>query len=151
MTEEQVQPAPEETGELEEGVAEDEKTAPEERTSELEESLAQLQQQMAEREQEMEGEVSTLKEQLASAAAKYRALILATAPEVPEELVRGETPEEVEASFAAAREMVEKVRRQLEAKAQAQRVPAGAPARTPLDLGALSPHEKIAYALSRQS
>jgi len=143
MTEEQVQPAAEETGELEEGVAEDEKTAAEERVGELEGALAQLQQQM-------EGEVAALKEQLAGAAAKYRSLILATAPEVPEELVRGETPEEVEASFAAAREMVEKVRRQLEAKAQAQRVPAGAPARTSPDLGTLSPQKKIAYALSRQ-
>jgi len=143
MTEEQVQPAAEETGELEEGVAQGGETAPEERIGELEGALAQLQQQM-------EGEVAALKEQLAGAAAKYRALILATAPEVPEELVRGETPGEVEASFTAAREMVEKVRRQLEAKAQAQRVPAGAPARTPPDLGAFSPQEKIAYALSRQ-
>lgn len=143
MTEEQVQPAAEETGELEEGVAEGEETAAEERIGELEGALAQLQQQM-------EGEVAALKEQIAGAAAKYRALILATAPEVPEELVRGETPEEVEASFTAAREMVEKVRRQLEAKAQAQRVPAGAPARTPPDLGTLSPQKKIAYALSRQ-
>ena len=143
MTEEQVQPAAEETGELEEGVAESEKIAPEERIGELEGALAQLQQQT-------KAEVAVLKEQLAGAATKYRALILATAPEVPEELVRGETPEEVEASFTAARETVEKVRRQLEAKAQAQRVPAGAPPRTSPGLGVLSPQEKIAYALGRQ-
>jgi len=43
------------------------------------------------------------------------------------------------------------VRRQLEAQAEAERVPTGAPARTPPDLGALSPQEKIAYALRRQS
>ena len=142
MTEEQVQPAAEESSKPEAGVAEGEKIAAERRIGELEGALAQLQQQM-------EGEVAAFKGQLASAAAKYRALILASAPEVPEELVRGETPEEVEASFAAAREMVAKVRRQLEAKVQAQRVPAGAPARTPVNLGALSPQEKIAYALSR--
>jgi len=149
MTEEQVQPAAEETGELEEGVAQGEEIAPDERIGELEGALAQLQQQAAGREQQMGAEMAALKGQLAGAAAKYRALILASAPEVPEELVRGETPEEVEASFAAARDMVEKVRRQLEARAQAQRVPAGAPARTPPDLGAFSPQEKIAYALFR--
>ncbi|MFQ5988222.1 MAG: hypothetical protein ACE5H6_05185 [Dehalococcoidia bacterium] len=118
------------------------------RIAELEGELAQLQQSMAIREEEVEGEVAALKEKLSGAAARYRALILAGAPEVPEELVRGETPDEVEASFAAAQEMVEKVRRQLEAKAQAERVPAGAPARTPPDLGALSPSGKIAYALA---
>jgi len=118
------------------------------RIAELEGELAQLQQSMAIREEEVKGEVATLEEKLSSAAGRYRALILAGAPEVPEELVKGETPDEVEASFAAAREMVEKVRRQLEAKAQAERVPAGAPARTPPDLGALSPSEKIAYALA---
>jgi len=118
------------------------------RIAELQGELAQLQQSMAIREEEVEGEVAALKEKLSGAADKYRALILAGAPEVPDELVKGETPDEVEASFAAAREMVDKVRRQLEAKAQAERVPAGAPARTPPDLGALSPSEKIAYALA---
>ncbi len=142
----------EETKEVEEMTAESEgeENDQERRIGELESTLAQLQQQMAEREQEAQGEVAALKEQLSGAAAKYRALILATTPEMPEELVRGETPEEVEASFAAAREMVEKVKRQLEAQAEAERVPTGAPARTPPDLGALSPQEKIAYALSHQ-
>ena len=148
----------EETKEVEEMKAESEgegggegggeKSEQERRIGELEATLAQLQQQMAEREQQVDGEVTALREQLSGAAAKYRALILTTAPEVPEELVRGETPQEVEASFAAAREMVEKVKTQLEAQAQSERVPTGAPARTPPDLGALSPQEKIAYALS---
>jgi len=102
------------------------------------------------REEELGAEVAALKQQLSSAAQRYRALILAGAPEVPEELVRGETVEEVDASFAAAQQMVAKVRRQLEATAQAERVPAGAPPRTPPDFGALSPQEKIAYALSRR-
>lgn len=144
----------EETKEVEEtraeGGGEGTENEQERRIGELEATLAQLQQQMAEREQEVEGEVTALKQQLSGAAAKYRALILTTTPEVPEELVRGETPQEVEASFAAAREMVEKVKTQLEAQAQSERVPTGAPARTPPDLGALSPQEKIAYALSHQ-
>lgn len=134
MTEEQVQPAEEETGELEQGVAQAEGES----------------EKIATKEEELEGEVAALKQQLSSAAQRYRALILAGASEVPEELVKGETLEEVDASFTAAQEMVARVRRQLEAKAQAERVPAGAPSRTPPDFGGLSPIEKIAYALSRQ-
>ena len=107
-------------------------------------------QPVATREEELEAEVDALKQQISSAAQRYRALILAGAPEVPEELVKGETVEEVDASFAAAQQMVAKVRRQLEATAQAERVPAGAPPRTLPDFGGLSPQEKIAYALSRQ-
>lgn len=131
MTEEQVQPA--ESGELEQPTTEEQLAGEVEGIGGIEEEMA------------------SLRQQLSSATAKYRALILAAAPEVPEELITGETPDEVDASFAAAREMVERVRRQLEAKAAAERVPAGAPARTPPDISGLSPVEKIAYALSRTS
>ena len=140
MTEEQVQPQAEETGQLEQGVAQAGDEVAGERES----------QNIATREEELEAEVAALRQQLSSAAQRYRALILAGAPEIPEELVKGETVEEVDASFAAAQQMVAKVRRQLEAAAQAERVPAGAPPRTPPDFGALSPLEKIAHALSRQ-
>ena len=95
-------------------------------------------------------ELAALKAQLALAVAKYRGALLAAAPDLPEEMVAGGTIEEVEASVARARELVERVRKQLEARAQAQRVPAGAPPRTPPDLSALSPGEKIAYALNKQ-
>ena len=77
-------------------------------------------------------------------------LLLATVPEVPQELVKGETMEEVEVSLAAAREMVEGIKRRLEAKLATERIPAGAPVRAAPDLSALSPREKIALALSRQ-
>lgn len=133
MTEEQVQPAAEESGELKQPTGE--------------EQLAGEVESMG----EIEKEMSSLRQQLSSVTQKYRALILAGAPEVPEELVKGETPDEVDAAFAAAREMVERVRQQLEAKAAAERVPAGAPIRSGPDLSALSPVEKIAYALSRTS
>ena len=94
-------------------------------------------------------ELALAREQLAAAVAKYRALRLAEVPEVLEELVKGDTVEEVEASLAAAQELVRRVRSQLEAKAAAERVPAGAPVRAAPDLSQLSPREKIAYALSR--
>ena len=55
-------------------------------------------------------EIQSLQNRLASATARYREALLAAAPDVPEELVGGESPEEVENSLAGARQMVERVR-----------------------------------------
>ena len=115
--------------------------------------LEQLQAQLAELETQRaayEAQVVALRGNLALAVGKYRARLLAEAPEVPEELVRGDTPEEVETSFAAASQVVERIRQQLETQISAERVPAGAPARGLPDLSALSPAEKIAYGLARR-
>lgn len=92
-------------------------------------------------------EAEGTRERLALAVAKYRAQLLSAAPEIPEELVKGESVEEVDAAFSAAHDLVERVRRKLEAQVASARVPAGAPARSGPDLSALSPKEKIAYAL----
>ena len=96
-----------------------------------------------------------LHEQLASAqealtvgAAHYREAVLATAPDVPPELVAGASVAEVDRSLAAARETVAAVQRRLAERVAAERVPAGAPPRGSADLSALSPREKIALALS---
>ena len=97
-----------------------------------------------------ETQVVTLKGNLAQAVGKYRTRLLAESPEVPEELVRGDTPEEVDASFAAARQVVERIKQRLETQTSAERVPAGAPARGLPDLSSLSPAEKIAYGLARR-
>ncbi len=94
-------------------------------------------------------EADALRVQLTDAAKRYRELLLAGSPEVPAELVTGATIEEVDASFAAARGVVQQVRRRIEEQADAEHVPAGAPPRTAPDLSGLSPAEKIAYALSR--
>ena len=99
---------------------------------------------------EMEGERAALNERLARTVARYRTVLLAGSPEVPEEMVKGETVEEVDRSLASAKELVERVRKQLEARGQAERVPAGAPPRRRPDLSALSPQEKIAYGLARR-
>ena len=87
---------------------------------------------------------------LTSATARYREALLTAAPEIPAELVTGATPEEVEASLAQARGMVERIRSNLEAQLAEQRVPTGAPIRSAPDVSALSARDKIAYALTRQ-
>jgi hypothetical protein len=80
----------------------------------------------------------------------YRTSLLTAEPEIPEELVHGGTVEEIEASLALARQMVEQVRSQLEAQASQERLPFGAPMRSSPDLSVLSPQEKILLGLSRQ-
>ncbi|MCS7207618.1 MAG: hypothetical protein NZ951_06795 [Dehalococcoidia bacterium] len=104
----------------------------------------------------LEGEVARLREenealrhQVRQALARYRALLVAQAPEVPEDLVQGDTVEAVDESFARARALVERVRRQVEASLQKERVAGGAPPRQGISLDALPPSEKIRLGLQR--
>ena len=99
--------------------------------------------------EEQETELTNLREQVASAAKRYRSALLASAPEVPEELIQGETVAELDQSLVSAKQIVEKIASQLEAHVAAERVPSGAPPRREADLSALSPREKILYALQR--
>ncbi len=114
---------------------------------ELQARIAQLEQGISTR----DSELAAVKGSLADAVAKYRAAVLASAPDVPQELVKGESVDDIDASLQQARGIVSKVKQQLESEAEAKSVPTGAPPRTPQDLSALSPAEKIAYALSRHS
>jgi hypothetical protein len=54
-----------------------------------------------------------LREHLAAAAVSYRAAVLALAPDVPPELVLGETPAEIDASLKVARGIVAAVRERI--------------------------------------
>lgn len=104
----------------------------------------------------LEGEVARLRQETEAlraqarlALARYRSLLMAQAPEVPEDLVQGETVDAVEESFTRARALVERVRRQVEAALQRERVGGGAPPRRGIDLDALPPSEKIRLGLQR--
>jgi len=97
----------------------------------------------------LEGELSTTREQVQDAALRYREALLSASPEVPADMVGGETLEEVEASLAAARQTVSQIRQHLESQTQSSRVPAGAPPRQAPDLSALTPEEKIRIGLER--
>jgi len=112
---------------------------------ELQTRIAQLEQGIAAK----DSELAAAKESLSGAVEKYRAAILASAPGIPAELIQGGSIDEIDASLEQARGIVSKVRQQLEVEAEANKVPAGAPPRTPQDLSALSPAEKIAYALRK--
>ena len=86
---------------------------------------------------------------LASAFTSYKALVLQANPTVPGELITGESIEELNESLEKAKAVVGKVREGLAAEAAAVKVPAGAPPRTLPDLSALSPREKLEYAVKQ--
>lgn len=124
-----------------------------EEQSQLSASLREAQAQLAARDEELAAlrqEVEALQASRKAAASKYRDALLASQPEVPPDLVSGETVEEVDQHLEAALRMVAQLRSHLESQAQALRVPTGAPARRAPDPSALSPAEKIVYGLSQQ-
>ena len=92
----------------------------------------------------------TLEAQVKGAAQRYREIALERSPELPEELVAGATVEEIDESIERARETVSKVRVHLESRAQAERVPVGAPPRSEPDLSAMSAEDKIKLGLQQQ-
>jgi predicted nuclease with TOPRIM domain len=121
--------------------------------SQLSASLGEAQAQLATRDQELTDlrqEAEALRASVKVAASRYRDALLASRPEVPPDLVSGETVEEVDQQLEAALRMVAQLRSHLESQAQALRVPTGAPARRAPNLSALSPGEKIVYGLSQQ-
>ena len=98
-----------------------------------------------------ESRLAEVSQALAQAVAEYKALVIEANPDVPAELVTGATIAEVNESLKNAQALVERVKRTLESEAARTRIPAGAPQRAPLDLSALSPREKIQYAMGGSS
>ena len=84
---------------------------------------------------------------LAQAITSYKALVVKSNPGIPEELITGGTIEAINQSVEDAQTLVTRVRQGLEAELVVSRVPAGAPQRAPVVLSALSPREKIQYAI----
>lgn len=131
------------------------------RAAHLESELTDVRQQLGRareeteaREQEMatfRERTETLESQVRSAAERYRELALEQAPELPQELVTGDTVEDVDEAIQRARETVSRVRGHIESQAQAGRVPVGAPPRSAPDLSALSAEEKIQQGLERRA
>ena len=106
------------------------------RITELERALAELENKLAE-----------TGDNLSQALASYKALAIKANPGVIGELIAGDSIEEINVSLERAKTLIVKVRKGLEEEIASTRVPAGAPPRTPPDLTALSPREKIQYAI----
>ena len=117
---------------------------------ELEEALASRDTEIAGLKQtitEAEEKLTQINDSLSQAVASYRELVVAAHPEIPPELITGDSVESIDESLRNAQALVDKVKQGIEAEASKARVPAGAPQRTPLDLSVLSPREKIEYAI----
>jgi uncharacterized coiled-coil protein SlyX len=123
------------------------------RISELEQAVAERDSQIAALKQslaELEPRLTELENSLAQAVSSYRALVIKSNPDLPEELIAGDSSEEMDHSLATAQALINRVRERVEIEIAGTRVPAGAPMRTPVDLSALSPQEKIQYAIGER-
>jgi len=98
---------------------------------------------------EMTTNLETATSGLAAAITSYKEMALQANPNIPAELISGESIEELGKSVESAQTLIAKVRETITAEIKAGRVPAGAPPRTTPDLSALSPREKIKYAISQ--
>jgi len=116
------------------------------RISELEQAVASRDNELAALNQSL----AELESRLSQAVASYRALVVKANPAVPAELISGNSVEEIDQSLANAQVLVDRVRQELESEIAAAKIPAGAPSRTPLDFSALSPKEKIQYAIGER-
>jgi len=88
-------------------------------------------------------EVVSLKESRTEAIDACRDALRLAHPELPPDLIKGESIQELTDSVSCAQALVEKVRAALEQERSASRVPAGAPVDSGPDLSGLSAREKI--------
>jgi myosin protein heavy chain len=99
--------------------------------------------------QRLQEAISRAEAQSQEALNRYREAALQREPQLPADLVTGETVADVDAAIERARQTVAQVRQHLEQQAQALRVPAGAPARGSPDTSDLSAGEKIRLGLQK--
>jgi len=84
-------------------------------------------------------EVEEMRSHLAEAAAKYREAKLASAPEVPQDLVPAAgSLAEIDEGFEAAKRIAGQLRERIQEERLHARVPVGSPPRRPQDLSGLS-------------
>ena len=120
------------------------------RLSEAEARLRQLEREVADRDNQLEALGQAMAESdraLAQAVSAHLTSVVRANPDVPDELITGDTIEAIDRSLENARSLISRVKQGLEAEASRTRVPAGAPQRMPPDLSALTPREKINYAI----
>jgi hypothetical protein len=81
---------------------------------------------------------------------KYLEAVRSANPTIPQDVIVGDTIEDIDAALAKAVTIAESVKSSLEAQAKETRVPAGAPTRTEISTEGLSPREKIAAGIQQK-
>jgi hypothetical protein len=94
-------------------------------------------------------ELTTVKEANAQAVAKYLDAVRVANPTIPQDIITGDTIEDIDSSLAKATTIAESVKANLEAQAKEAKVPAGAPPRGEISLEGLTPREKIAAGIQQ--
>jgi hypothetical protein len=84
------------------------------------------------------------------AISKYLDAVRLANPTIPQDIIAGDTIEDIDASLAKATTIAESVKANLEAQAKETKVPAGAPPRGEISLEGLSPREKIAAGIQQK-
>jgi len=97
----------------------------------------------------LETKLKELSGSLAEAVSSYREMVVKANPDVPPELIAGETLAAVADSLRQARTLVARVREGLEAELSRTKFPAGSPERGAASLD-LSPREKIQQAIRKK-
>ena len=116
-----------------------------ERAVELEQALASKESEIAglkHNNAALDESVQELRSSLAAAVSGYRDVVAGANPDIPPELIAGDSLEAIGASLRQARELVGKVKQGIEADLSLGRFPAGAPERGRVETE-LSPREKI--------
>ena len=113
---------------------------------ELESTKAEMEGLRAEKEN-LASELETRGAAITELEQVIAALVVQANPDVLDELISGDSVETINQSVEHAQRYIFKVKQGLEAEAARTRVPVGAPQRTTPDLSALSPREKIRYAI----
>lgn len=93
---------------------------------------------------ELEAEGVAISEARAQAVSKYLGAARALNAAIPQDVIAGQTIEEIDAAVEKAKAIANAVKANLEAQAKEAKVPAGAPTRGEISLEGLSPREKIA-------
>jgi Tfp pilus assembly protein FimV len=116
------------------------------RVAELEASLSEAQHGS----EAAAAELAQVKEAHGQAIVKYLDAVRFANPTIPQDIIAGDTIEDIDASLAKATTIAESVRANLEAQAKETKVPAGAPTRTEISVEGLSPREKIAAGIQQK-
>jgi septal ring factor EnvC (AmiA/AmiB activator) len=95
-------------------------------------------------------ELAQVKEANSQAVAKYLDAVRLANPTIPQDIIAGDTIEDIDASLAKATAIADSVKASLEAQAKEAKVPAGAPTRGEISVEGLTPREKIAAGIQQK-
>jgi len=118
--------------------------------ADLETKRGELEGALSEAKKQSEALTTSLKDARDQAVAKYATMAKALNPTIPEDMISGETIEELDASVEKGKSLVSAVKKTMETEASAAKVPAGAPTRGAISLEGMSSRDKIAAGIQQK-